>query len=341
MFYHSRVKFGRLNKFTDADRDVWHIEQDLFIPGNILFADGHALKTTDGVNTSIIADSVSKHASYDHINGIEHSPDFTSITAFLQFDKTKVIIVDNKYNCLRLLNRLDQFVRDYIGSCSTAGGYVDGHIKVARFDGPFNVIRDERSPSTNLLVSDLYNRALRSVAIQVESVGTIHRSKAFEAFGMAWENYGDHSILLGGQRGVHRYSLRCDDSRVVAGTASTKWAIDGATDQAELTPVHKIARLTKDLYILTSSAASRLRLLDLDKEMIYSLCVTEDGNKSECQFGSPHSLVSYNGYVYVGVAKAIKRFSGTAILCYYLFETKKLSSISLLKVEEYPTILLI
>ena len=37
---------------------VFHLEADLYTPGNILFSDGHAMKTTDGSSTFLIAGSV-------------------------------------------------------------------------------------------------------------------------------------------------------------------------------------------------------------------------------------------------------------------------------------------
>ena len=36
---------------------MYHIAEDEFVPGSLLFADGHALKTFDGTTTSIIAGS--------------------------------------------------------------------------------------------------------------------------------------------------------------------------------------------------------------------------------------------------------------------------------------------
>ena len=36
---------------------MYHIAEDEFVPGNLLFADGHALKTTDGTTTSLSAGS--------------------------------------------------------------------------------------------------------------------------------------------------------------------------------------------------------------------------------------------------------------------------------------------
>ena len=43
--------------YVHTESYVYHIEPDLYIPGNILFSDGGSLKTTDGLLSSLIVGS--------------------------------------------------------------------------------------------------------------------------------------------------------------------------------------------------------------------------------------------------------------------------------------------
>ena len=55
---------------------MYHIAEDEFVPGNLLFADWNALKTTDGTTTSLIAGSVT---SFGYIEGVGANARFRKI----------------------------------------------------------------------------------------------------------------------------------------------------------------------------------------------------------------------------------------------------------------------
>ena len=45
---------GRVDTYIQSESLVTHMEVDQYRPGQIIFADGSAIKTTDGSNTSLI-----------------------------------------------------------------------------------------------------------------------------------------------------------------------------------------------------------------------------------------------------------------------------------------------
>ena len=45
---------GRVDTYIQSESLVTHMEVDQYRPGHIIFADGSAIKTTDGINTSLI-----------------------------------------------------------------------------------------------------------------------------------------------------------------------------------------------------------------------------------------------------------------------------------------------
>ena len=70
-----------MTTFLQTENYVYHLDRDLYIPGNILFIDGEALKTTDGSSTSLIAGSVTQ---YDYVEGVGSQARFNFIFSFLQ-----------------------------------------------------------------------------------------------------------------------------------------------------------------------------------------------------------------------------------------------------------------
>lgn len=54
-----RVEFGSAVSLESSGQQIWHIEEDLFIPGNLLFSWGSSLHTTSGSsNATRLAGSV-------------------------------------------------------------------------------------------------------------------------------------------------------------------------------------------------------------------------------------------------------------------------------------------
>ena len=70
-----------MTTFLQTEHQVYHLERDLYIPGNILFIDGYAMKTTDGSSTSLIAGSVTQRG---YVEGVGSQARFYFILSFLQ-----------------------------------------------------------------------------------------------------------------------------------------------------------------------------------------------------------------------------------------------------------------
>lgn len=134
---------------------VNRLEQDLCIPGNILFSDGFVLKTTDGISTTTVAGS-----SQGHTVALGQQAKFTWISGFRQISRTQVIVVDTNSNCLRLVDRVTLHTPVYAGLCGSAG-YSHGTAS-ARFNSPWGMILDEKTAGM-LLVADRNNDAIRHV----------------------------------------------------------------------------------------------------------------------------------------------------------------------------------
>ena len=103
---------------------IMHMEFDRFVPDNLLYIDGHSLKT---LNMSIMEghliagltktngsqDGVGSHARFDHPY------------SFYQYNSTYVVIADAFNYCLRSVDRLTNQTSWVAGGCGSYD-YVDG-----------------------------------------------------------------------------------------------------------------------------------------------------------------------------------------------------------------------
>ena len=122
------------------------MERDLSNPKNILFADGNALKTTDGQTTTTIVGS-SREPGYSNLRGKQAR--FKHITSFLQLDARRIVVVDKRSYCLRLVDRVSQTVEPLAGKCEQGYGFRDGIGSNAMFSLPMpQSARDACRPPT-------------------------------------------------------------------------------------------------------------------------------------------------------------------------------------------------
>ena len=126
-----------MTTFLDTTDHVSHMQEDLFVPGNILFSTTRSLKTTNGR----ITDHIVGHKTRQfYQEGIGKNAGFRIIESFLQLNRTTVLVVDRLTNCLRLVNRLTNESSRILGNCTAPGAYRDGNDP--RFNTPRKIIRD-------------------------------------------------------------------------------------------------------------------------------------------------------------------------------------------------------
>ena len=79
------------------------MQEDLFIPGNIVYSEGKSLKTTNGRTKQLIAGD---SGVYGYAEGIGVDAYFKYIASFLQLNSTTLLVVDSGNHCLRLVDRI-------------------------------------------------------------------------------------------------------------------------------------------------------------------------------------------------------------------------------------------
>ena len=303
-----------MTTFATTDSNVYHIEADQYVPGNILFSDRHALKTTDGTTTWLIAGSSS--SGYSTSSG--SSARFNYITGFHQVSATRVFLVDHRNHCMRMLDRTSNasYV-SYAGYCCSRG-YADGTSR-ARFYYPWSAIADKKATG-RLLVTEWGNHAIRHVYTHYagyQYVSTFYRSTSLlqNPKGITQEYTSGNLFITAKAHNVYKLSYSSKALTPLSGTGS-----GGFPFQAEFKDPRDLLLIGQHTILIADEENHRLCALDLNSLMTSSLCSgtsgTVDGNLTACSTNYPQSLAVVNGSLFIGQYQAIRKIEG---LCHQLF----------------------
>ena len=275
---------------------VYHMEPDSYQPGNIIYTDNHSLKTTDGVTTAIIAGHPTQ-SGYKDANG--ENARFQRITGFIGI-AAKILIAADYNHCLRRIHRDTGLTTTFSGMC-TSPGYQDG--TRAKFDYPGGIISDNRN-SNQLLVTDAFNNAIRTVAVTDGSVGTFQKSNNIgDPQYLTQNTVGD--IFVTTNYAVYRISYAEKTITLIAGSPTTTGYRDGSLLSSLFNyPRELIFIQNNNLLIIADHYNNKLRLLDLDDDKVTTLNLC-NGCVSLLW---PYSIMLTNDSLYVGLYQMILRF---------------------------------
>lgn len=329
----SGVNVGDATLYIETESYVWHMERDILHQKNLLFSDGNALKTSDGVTTSTI---IGNATISGYINAVGAEARFQYITGFIQLDARRVIVVDNGNNCVRLVDRVTRTAEPLVGQCSRYG-YVDGVGDQALFAGPWSIVQDQ-SDHNVVIVTDRYNNALRSIDLRDNSVSTLHiggglyRPRAF-----IWS---EKELWITGYTNITSFSVEKKRVSLIAGsvivgdndgdletvehrntTLGKLFSLSSANGQPptdnpaylfrdlpKFKDILEIVSVDKGVFLVVDRGNGKLRLLDTTQNSVSSICDGEDGRT--CRVLSPAAILSLGDNVYIGDYRSIKRLPG-------------------------------
>ena len=272
------------------------MEFDSYKPGNIIYTDQNSLKTTDGVTTAIIAGHPTQ-SGYKDAEG-ENSM-FQRITGFIGITVKILIVVDRNNYCLRRINRDTGLTTTFSGVC-TSPGYRDG--TQAKFSLPTSIIRDNQNRN-QLLVTDDYNDAIRTVAVSDGSVGILIKSSTHLYPECLTQNTaGD--IFVTTPYAVYCISYARKTITLIAGSPTTTGYRDSSMLNSLFTYPRELIFIQTNKLLIADENNNKLRLLDLDKDQVTTLnlcngCVS---------LYRPYSIMLTNDSLYVGEYEKILRF---------------------------------
>lgn len=281
--------------YLKVESRVKHMEPDLFIPNNILFADGNSLKTTDGENTTIVS-GIAKNDGYQE--GYGATARFYDISDFTQISTTHVIVVDSGNDCLRLIDRETGMSSQYLGYCGIGGGPINY---------PLGIISDVNLPGV-LLVSDDYVIHNVNTSSQPPKV-----SEAFDVNSLYMTQDPDTGdIFTTTDVAVKKISYSTKSEIKLAG--SHYGYKDGSFRLANFKTLQGILLVERDTLLVADESDNRIRVLNLNTNQTSSICSGEKGhqigNSTACTLTEPNSLMVLNGELYVGEWRRIRRLQG-------------------------------
>ena len=257
--------------------------------GSILFSDHKKLKTTNGKTTT------------------EVSAGFSAARGFKQLDSSHVAVADYLRNCIRLVNREDNSNNVLSGTCGTKG-FVDG--ASAKFYGPWSMELDERNPG-HLLVTDMENRALRSVDVTTGTVSTVIRTGFYQPSGLTWYN---GRLLVCNFNYISEVSWSANgvvsNNKLTATTAGGYR--DGDFSTAQFNFPYEIQQVKDGLFLVADDHNKMIRLLDMINKKVLPVCI---GSTTNCTTSTVlsinlFSLLISNNIVYVGEDQGILKLTG-------------------------------
>jgi len=276
------------------------MEEDEYIPGNILFTDLHSLRTTDGISVSTIAGSP-KSRGYNNSSGT--SARFNGLYGFYQKNSTHVIVADYGNACLRMIDRTTGQISQFAGTCQTPG-HRNGQVGYAYLTSPRRILLDKTSPTT-LIVSQSQASSsyayLRSIDINTGDAGVLVSSGLNYPRGMTWDENED-ILYVTNSHYIAKITWSTKAVETLIGSRSPN-NIVGSFSQSLLTSPKDVSVITQQLMMVTEWGKSRLRAINMASQV--SMNVDIFGLNSGI-----YSFAQINGSTYVGTKGNIYNLGG-------------------------------
>ena len=113
-----RLEDSESQTFVTSTDNTWvyHIELDNYRPGNIIYTDYSALKTSDGVTTTVIAGNSS---NWGYREGVGEDALFYGLTGFAQISLDRIIAAETSDDkeCMRMIHRRNGSTSVFSGEC--------------------------------------------------------------------------------------------------------------------------------------------------------------------------------------------------------------------------------
>ena len=300
---------------------VSHIENDLYLPGNLLFADGGALKTSLYGETWTVAGFFA-HDGY--VEGVWQAARFSWITGFIQLSASKVLVVDKWNHCLRVVNRITNSTSNFAGGCPSSG-YIDGCS--ALFSFPVSVIHNQKN-SGQFLVTDSANFAVRTLNVTTAEVGTLFTHNPHMYAGICQDSTTGN-IFLTTFDGLAKYDYKTTKVTTILSSAETT-----IMNGLRLSNPGELLFVCNESLLIADTDNERLFAINLYNRIFMEITANCESSADEIGFADsltyPSALAMFGDTVLVGDHHYIKKsqyVKGQLLLCssHYQFSSQQLS----------------
>ena len=269
--------------------NVFHMEEDRLLPGNIMFSKGDTqLYTTDGTYSNIILNLT------DPVKEVFYARHFTQIS------KNEVVFVDTLNNCLKMLDRTHKLLSEYAGVCNFSPKGIPQNGSDPIFNYPTLIQQDNHNISLLYIVDDYIVRMLN--ISQSLLVTTLIPNADYRIYrGLTQDPQGAYLYLTYKRRtltenfGIERYSTATNTSIDIL-TGNGNNFMEGFSGIA----------LYRNYIIVSKTYWNVLVFIDRESRSNFSVCdVTGD-----CQITMPGQLLVMNGDLYIAERHRISVLAG-------------------------------
>ena len=303
----TQAKFERLN--TDT-LEVWHLEEDQFRPGYILFSETSALKQLN-TNTWQLSTLVGETTSHSYTEGEGTSARFNVISGFVQVNSTYSILVDQGNHCIRGVLKSSRRSRlgvlyntsHLAGTCGQSGN------DATKFNTPSKIIKAPKKD--RFYISDYGNIAIREFNLVSGDLTIWHTF--FVGFGPVSIALRETGILYMITSKIVTVHMIINENSALSATGRVTAAeefgyLDGSLLTAKFYFPQEIAFLNDSLLLVADKGNNRLGLVDTKQAIVSTICDgSRSGNNSSiCTMPGAQALaVTANGAFYVGTKQGI------------------------------------
>ena len=280
---------------------------DKFVEGNILFSDGHALKTSDGASLHPI---VGNSKLYGYEEGTGSFARFRYIGGIYQLNRTHVVVSDYGNHCLRMVHRETNHTTIFMGRCGVRG-YRDGVNPL--FSHPWSINLLSNNPLM-VIVSDRGNNALRAVNLFNTNVSTLPLGYQLDDPRVAMFDDSRSALFVSSGRQIAKVNLVDYSVENITGNGTTG-RNDGWFDEATFGVPQGMVKLSEKVLVVTDYHYDILRVLDLQQQSVRSILSGKTNRDADSDIRTgrvtrPRSLLFVDGFLYIGGWKVIKRVKG-------------------------------
>ena len=271
------------------------MELDKYRPGFIVYTDKHALMTSDGTTTHLIAGSPNQRG---YREGVGAEARFYDIAGFAQISEKLVVVADHYNHCMRLIDRTTNNTSVLSGQ-SNHWGYEDG--RPGQFYHPWSVVMDQRDKN-QLLITDYWNSAVRTVDVKSRVVGTFVKSDSLYYIRGITQEEKSGDLYVTVPHAVYRITYI---QRTVSLTSGSPEGHRGYRDSTLLNSLFRwpceLIFIAPDILLVADQYNNKLRLVYMNSDKVTTLNVKNSLNL-------PFALLLTNNSLYVGQHKEITQY---------------------------------
>lgn len=313
-----------MSRYIKTNDQVFHMEQDIKYYGDhLLYSDGHALLTTDGVQQHFYVAGVASIPGY--VEGSTSQARFSYILGFYQMNSSHVLVADNGNDCLRMIDRYRRLTHTFMGVCkspSYSGDPVNGYN--VGFNRPISLLNYKENGKFLYLV-EFGSQSVRIIYLKSRLANTLITSDLLRTARYITQDK-DGYIYITTDYAVVKLTVdeayqKAEASRI-AGSASSSYIHDGYFYQTLFARPRGIMAIGNEALIVADATDDGcLRIMNMLDNSTESICsgslrksafhVMCGGQaRAECAFYQPYSFLLLGDKLYIGENGTIRTMKG-------------------------------